>query len=211
MCARLKERESSAIFVVGLGGQGTIMFSKILSTALLHSGFSLIVKETTGGTHRGSPVFSEIKFGSLVLAPGIGDGEADVAVGLEPLECLRYARKYSPSSVVLVNSHPIPSPLAISGKPYPPAENILGNLKELAGRVISFNAVKIAEEECGHQAAANMIMLGALASLKIIEQLGEGTIRESISELAPKASMSMNMRAFEKGVSVGRVLTAQEG
>jgi indolepyruvate ferredoxin oxidoreductase beta subunit len=210
MCIRLKKRESSAIFVVGLGGQGTIMFSKILSTALLRRGFSLIVKETTGGTHRGSPVFSEIKFGSSVLAPGIDDGEADVAVGLEPLECLRYARKYSPSSVVLVSSHPIPPPLAISGKPYPPVENILSTLKQFAGRVIPFDAVKIAEEECGHQAAANMIMLGVLAGLKIIEKLSERTVRDAISELAPKASKNMNMRAFEKGVSSGRMLSAQE-
>jgi indolepyruvate ferredoxin oxidoreductase beta subunit len=206
----VKEQESFAIFVVGLGGQGTIMFSKILSTALLRSGFNLIVKETTGGTHRGSPVFSEIKFGSSVLAPGIDDGEANVAIGLEPLECLRYARKYSPRGVVLVSSHPIPPPLAISGKPYPPVDTILSNLRGLVEKVIPLNAVKIAEEECGHQATANMIMLGALAGLKIIEHLSEETVRDAISELAPKTSKNMNISAFEKGLSFGGALTAEE-
>jgi indolepyruvate ferredoxin oxidoreductase beta subunit len=202
----VKGEDSTNIFVVGLGGQGTIMFSKILSTALLRSGFNLIVKETTGGTHRGAPVFSELKLGASTLAPGIGDGEADVAIGLEPMECLRYARKYSPTSTVLVSTHPIPPTLAISGKAYPPVENILKNLKELSGRLISIDAVKVAEEECGHKAGANMIMLGVLTGLAIIRELGEGSVRRAIEELSPKASNKMNIEAFEKGLLVSRTL-----
>lgn len=207
---KVRERENTGIFVVGLGGQGTIMFSKILSTALLRSGFNLIVKETTGGTHRGSPVFSEVKLGPSALAPGIGDGEAAVAVGLEPMECLRYARKYSPTSVVLVNTHPIPPTLAISGKAYPPVETILKNLKELTGRVISINAVKVAEEECGHKAGANMIMLGVLTGLGIIRELSGGSVRRAIEELAPKASRKMNIEAFEKGLLTSRTLNKSD-
>ncbi|WXG47150.1 MAG: 2-oxoacid:acceptor oxidoreductase family protein [Candidatus Atabeyarchaeum deiterrae] len=198
----MEEKEITSIFVVGLGGQGTIMFSKILSTALLRSGFNLIVKETTGGTHRGSPVFSEIKFGSSGLAPGIGDGEADVAVGLEPLECLRYARKYSPSSVVLVSTHPIPPPLTISGKPYPPLKAILDGLKELTGKLIQFNATKIAVEDCGHQAVANMVMLGVFTGLRIIKGLKKERVMEAVQELTPEASRDMNIAAFEKGLQL---------
>nr|MDO8099690.1 2-oxoacid:acceptor oxidoreductase family protein [Candidatus Njordarchaeota archaeon] len=196
----MSNRNPAAMFVVGLGGQGTIMFSKILSTALLRSGFNLIVKETTGGTHRGAPVFSELKFGASMLAPGIGDGEADVAVGLEPMECLRYARKYSPSSIVLVNTHPIPPTLAVSGKPYPSVETILEKLKGLTGRLISIDAVRVAERECGHKAGANMIMLGVLTGLRIIRELSEGSVRRVIEELSPKASKKMNLEAFEKGL-----------
>jgi indolepyruvate ferredoxin oxidoreductase beta subunit len=193
---------NTAIFVVGLGGQGTIMFSKILATALLRGGLDLIVKETTGGTHRGSPVFSEIKCGQSGLAPGIGDGEADVVVGLEPLECLRYARKYSPKSTVLVNTHPVPPPLAISGKVYPPVKTIVNSLTELTGKVIQLNAVEIAQKECGHQAAANIIMMGYLTGLDVIKGLTEQNVRISVQDLAPTASKDMDMLAFNRGLAI---------
>ncbi len=186
------------IFVVGLGGQGTIMFSKILSTALLEAGCNLITKETTGSTHRDAPVTSEIRVGPNVRSPGIMDGEADVVVGLEPMECLRFARKYSPSATVFVNTHPVYPPFTISRRPYPEVGEILGVLKELTGRVVALDATKLAED-VGGGSAANMVMLGVLVGSGILD-LDLGRVEEVISRLAPRGAEKLNVDAFRAGL-----------
>lgn len=186
------------IFIVGLGGQGTIMFSKILSTALLEEGYNLVAKETTGSTHRDAPVTSEIRVGPKVRSPGIMDGEADIAVGLEPMECLRFARKYSPSATVFVNTRPVHPPFTVSRRPYPEVSEMLSVLESLTGRVVALDATRLAES-VGSGSAANMVMLGVLVGSEMLK-LNPGRVEGVVSRLAPKGAEKLNVDAFRTGL-----------
>ncbi|MGI6751317.1 MAG: indolepyruvate oxidoreductase subunit beta [Anaerovoracaceae bacterium] len=181
------------ILLVGVGGQGTILASKILSEGLMAAGYDVKMSEIHGMSQRGGNVSTQIRFGSKVFSPIIGKGEADVIVAFEKMEALRWIEYLKPGGKMVINDFEIPSvPILMGTAKYPQ-----GILEDLSGKaqVSVFQAARIAQE-VGSVRAMNVVLLGAL--IKVLNLPGvdwEEAIRSSVKP----AFVDMNIQAFMEG------------
>ena len=104
------------ILLVGVGGQGTILASKILSAGLITAGYDVKMSEIHGMSQRGGSVSTQVRFGKKVYSPIIGKGEADVLVAFEEMEALRYLENLKPDGKIVVNDYKQPSAPILMGK-----------------------------------------------------------------------------------------------
>lgn len=185
-----------SIKLVGVGGQGTILATKILSTALIDAGYDVKMSEIHGMSQRGGSVSSEIRFGDKVYSPVIEKGHADVLVAFEQMEAARYMNYLKPEGILLVNDMKINSMVTLSGKtPYP--SDILETLsKQVKTYVV--NATKVAED-LGNAKAMNVVMVGALTHLLNMKELD---IPRSIEENVKPRYNELNQQAYKKGVAL---------
>lgn len=181
------------LLIVGVGGQGTLLASRILGTVALKMNFDVKVSEVHGMSQRGGSVVTYVKFGQKVFSPLIEKGEADMIVAFEQLEALRWIDYLKEDGKMIINDQRIdPMPVIIGKAKYP--ENIIDNLK--AGHSIySFNALKIAGE-CGTIKAVNIVLLGAMAKLTRIDKQ---IFMDAIHEVVPSKVLEVNLKAFEQG------------
>jgi indolepyruvate ferredoxin oxidoreductase beta subunit len=196
------EKDPLNIIIAGVGGQGNILASQILATAGMKESLHVTVSETYGASQRGGPVMSHVRFSETVqCGPLIPEGEADIIVGLEPIEALRIIADYgNPGTRVIVSSRPIYPIAVLSGQAeYPPVEEVLKELGELAAEVSVVKAIE--EGETG--LAANVVMLGALAGSGMVP-IGSESFEESIREIMSARDLDLNVRAFRKGVQLAR-------
>jgi indolepyruvate ferredoxin oxidoreductase beta subunit len=151
--------ETRSILLVGVGGQGTILASKILSDGLLEKGYDVKMSEIHGMSQRGGSVSTQIRFGERVYSPIIGAGEADIIVAFEKMEALRYFEYLKPGGRMVINDYEIPSvPILMGVAIYP--KDILAELSAKAA-VSVCKAAEIAAE-LGAAKAMNIVLLGAL-------------------------------------------------
>ncbi|WP_290698718.1 indolepyruvate oxidoreductase subunit beta [Amphritea sp.] len=149
------------ILVVGVGGQGVMTAADVLSQAALALGYDVKKTEVAGMAQRGGVVTSHVRFGKKVLSPSIKPGDADMMIGFEPAEALRWHSHLKPGAVVMVNDYPlIPPVVSIGLFDYP--EDPLGQLANSAVELHRFNAGEAAIE-LGDRRLVNSIMLGAIA------------------------------------------------
>ena len=150
---------AKSILLVGVGGQGTILASKILSDGLLSAGYDVKMSEIHGMSQRGGSVSTQIRYAKeSVNAPTIGKGEADVIVAFEKMEALRWIEYLKPGGRMIINDYEIPSvPILMGVAEYP--ENILEDLAEKI-HIEVLNAAKIATE-LGNAKAMNIVLLGS--------------------------------------------------
>lgn len=133
-----------SILLVGVGGQGTILASKILTTGLIENGYDVKMSEVHGMSQRGGSVSTQVRFGKKVYSPIIGEGTADILVSFEEMEAARYAKFLKQDGKMVVNTYRIPSMPILSGaKTYP--ENIIEKLAEKVS-TMSLDATKIAAD-----------------------------------------------------------------
>jgi len=194
------EKDPLNLIIAGVGGQGNILASQIVATAGIKEGLYVTVGETYGASQRGGPVMSHIRFSAQAqCGPLIPEGEADIIVGLEPIEALRIIADFGNSRTrVIVSPRPIYPIWVLSGQAkYPPVEEVLQKLGELVAEV---RVVKVIQEgETG--LAVNVVIVGALAGsgmLPIALQNFEDSIREIF---APK-DLDLNLKTFRKGVEL---------
>ena len=196
------EKDPLNLIIAGVGGQGNILASQIVATAGIKEGLYVTVGETYGASQRGGPVMSHIRFSAQAqCGPLIPEGEADIIVGLEPIEALRIIADLGNSRTrVIVSPRPIYPIWVLSGQAkYPPVEEVLQKLGELVAEVRVVKAIQ--EGETG--LAVNVVIVGALAGsgmLPIALQNFEDSIREIF---APK-DLDLNLKAFRKGVELAR-------
>lgn len=187
-------KDTKNILLVGVGGQGTILVSKILSTGLMEAGFDVKMSEIHGMAQRGGSVSTQVRYGSEVSSPIIGVGEADILVSFETMETLRWLEFLKPDGVVVINDFEIASAPILMGKlDYPQGlvELIKGKAKT---KVIG--AGKIAEE-LGNQKVMNVVLLGALIkSMKLTDIDWEAVIKDQVKE----KFVDINIKAFNKGM-----------
>ncbi len=187
-------KEAKNILLVGVGGQGTILASKILSSGLLAAGYDVKMSEIHGMSQRGGNVSTQIRFGEKVFSPIIGKGQADVIVAFEKMEALRWIEYLKMGGKMVVNDFEIPSvPILMGAAQYPQ-----GILEELKGKadVSVFEAGKLAEE-LGNPKTMNIVLLGALvAALNISGIDWEQAIRDNVK----KGFEEINIKAFELGM-----------
>lgn len=185
------------ILLVGVGGQGTILASKILCEGLLRQGYDVKMSEVHGMAQRGGSVVTQIRFGEKIYSPLIEKGKADVIVAFEKSEALRYLSHLSQDGYIIVNDCEIyPITVSIGGEKYP--ENINENLLSQVPNTIIINAAKIAEE-LGNIRVQNVVLLGALIKILKLNNISWEQIIETA--VAVKV-VEINKKAFKAGINI---------
>ncbi len=186
----------TSIVFAGVGGQGVLTASSIIGIAALKAGMNVVMSEVHGMAQRGGVVVTEMNIGDA-KSPLVGDGEADIIVGFEPVEAYRVLHKAHKGSDVIVNTEPIvPITASLGNARYPSVDELLKNMNGL--NVYPLNATQIARE-IGNVITMNIVMIGALASLSSFP-IEEKYVRMAIEERIPSKYRDMNIRAFERGM-----------
>ncbi len=196
------EKEPLNIIITGVGGQGNVLLSQLVGKVLVRGGFHATIGETYGASQRGGAVMSHLRVSRrMQYGPLIGEGQADVIVGLEPLETLRVLAQYGNADVtVITNSRPV-FPAAVSGgdAKYPTVGEIASALAELSSRSWVVDATDIALE-LGPPILANIVMMGTLVGsglLPLEAEPFETELRESLAA----DRLEMNLEAFRRGMA----------
>lgn len=185
--------ETKNIMIVGVGGQGTLLTSRILGGITVENGYDVKLSEVHGMAQRGGSVVTYVRYGEKVTEPIVEEGQADVLIAFEKLEALRYAHFLKKDGVIIVNDQKIdPMPVVTGVAKYP--EGIIEHLSEKY-KVISVDAQKEALE-LGNSRVFNVIILGVAASKMDFEK--EQWI-EVIKKTVPPKTIDINVAAFEKG------------
>jgi indolepyruvate ferredoxin oxidoreductase beta subunit len=187
--------------LAGVGGQGTILASRVLASAGLELGYDVKTAEVHGMAQRGGSVESHVRWGEKVYSPLVEHGMADYLIGFEMLEAARWLTYLNKDSVTLINRFRIPPPLVNLGKGRYPSEKEIETLLQSGGAKVKWlNATDIADK-AGNQAMAGVVLLGALSNLVGGDQ--EIWLRV-IKELVPARFVDMNQKAFLAGSDAGR-------
>lgn len=182
------------ILVCGVGGQGILLASEILSSAFMRAGFDVRQSEVHGMAQRGGSVVSHLRFGEKVYSPLIDLGTADIAVSFELLESLRYLPYYHKETRVIVNAQRIlPPPVATGIEAYP--GDVLDQLSSRGLTVFPIDAFAIAQS-VGETRAVNMVLVGALSACLHID---ESVFLQVLEERIPERVRRANIEAFRKG------------
>jgi len=189
--------ESYNFLLAGVGGQGTILASDVLSEVALAAGFDVKKSEVHGMAQRGGSVNTHVRWDAeRVYSPLIGLGEADVLLVFEEAEALRYAEYLKPGGAAIVNRQIIePITVTSGGAHYPTEDEVRALYKDLAGRFHLIPGSAIAEE-MGNARAGNVVLLGALSTLLDVPA---DTWLEVIEERVPAKYVELNRQAFLRG------------
>ena len=181
------------IMIVGVGGQGTLLTSRIIGKTALEMGNDVKISEVHGMAQRGGSVVTFVRFGEKVSEPVVEEGTADVIIAFERLEALRYAHFLKKDGVLVVNDCRIdPMTVVIGAKQYP--ENIIETLSE-THTVYAIDGQKIAKE-LGNSKVLNSVVLGYAA--KHIGFAKEAFI-DIVKKTVPPKTVELNVKAFEEG------------
>ena len=184
---------TTSIMIVGVGGQGTLLASKVLGQALVSLDYDVKVSEVHGMSQRGGSVVTYVRYGSEVHSPIVDLGEADYMLAFEPLEAARYLPWLKNTGVIITTTREtMPMPVITGAATYP--ENIVEKLSQRAS-VISLDAMKLALE-AGNPKAVNMVLMGVLASRM---DLPEETWQAALEKQVPPKFLELNRRAFALG------------
>ena len=183
-----------SVMIVGVGGQGTLLASRVLGSAMLSQGVDGKVSEVHGMSQRGGSVVTYVRYGDKVYSPIIAQGEADVLLAFEALEAARYLPWLKPEGTVVVNTQQMdPMPVVTGVAEYP--KDILGKVREQGVKVVALDALGMAEE-AGSSKAVNVVLIGAMAKkLDLPKEVWIDTIKETV----PSKFIDMNLKAFELG------------
>lgn len=186
--------ETKNIMIVGVGGQGTLLASKLLGRLLLGKGFDVKVSEVHGMSQRGGSVVTYVRWGEKVFSPIIDKGQADCILSFELLEAARYTEFLKPGGRIIVNSQQInPMPVIAGAAAYP--ENLVEKMSALDAEVDAFDALTLAEE-AGSSKAVNLVLMGRLS--RHFDFTKEEWM-DAIEHSVPPKFLEMNKKAFESG------------
>ncbi len=182
------------LLMVGVGGQGTILASRVLAMAAQEAGYDIKVSEIHGMAQRGGSVVTQVRMGEKVYSPLVTESGADVVLAFEKLEGLRFLPFLKPGGIMIVNNHEIPPvPVLIGAAEYPP--DILERVRTISPNTFVVDAFDIALK-CGNPKAANIVLLGVLArNLPIEREIWE----KALSARVPPKFLEVNRSAFAAG------------
>lgn len=183
-----------SVMIVGVGGQGTLLASRVLGQVMLDAGYDVKVSEVHGMSQRGGSVVTYVRWGERVESPVINPGEADVLLAFEQLEAARFLLYLKPDGVLVTNTQRIdPMPVITGAAQYP--EGLIPAVSAQGVRVSALDALALAEE-AGSQKAVNVVLIGAMASSL---ELPESAWLAAIEKTVPPKFLEMNRRAFALG------------
>ena len=187
---------TKSILLVGVGGQGTILASKLLTTGLMEAGYDVKMSEIHGMSQRGGSVSSQVRYGEKVYSPVIEIGGADILVSFEKMEALRWLKYLKPGGKIVVNNYRIDPMPVLNGKAEYFEDEIEKELNRLNARIL--NAAKKAEE-LGNSKVMNIILLGTLVKAMELEDINwEQIIRDNVKE----KFVDINLKAFKEGIDL---------
>ena len=184
------------ILLVGVGGQGTILTSKILSKGFVENGYDVKMAEIHGMSQRGGSVTTQIRYGEKVYSPVIEKGCADIIVAFEKCEALRFLDYLKKDGILVVNSYELhPVTVNIGASQYP--DGIVEEYEKVVGKenVHVIDAHNIAKE-LGNTRCMNIVLLGSLVKMFKLDNIDW---KQLIKDSVPEKAVDMNIKAFEKG------------
>lgn len=189
--------KTTGIMIVGVGGQGSLLASKLLGNLLVEEGYDVKVSEVHGMSQRGGSVVTYVRFGEKVYSPIIEEGEADFIVSFEKLEAARWASCLKKGGRIIVNTQEIdPMPVLIGNATYP--KGVLDTLTEKGVLVDALDALSIASA-AGSAKAVNIVLLARLAKyLDIPQEKWLAAIEKSVK---PRF-VELNKAAFNNGYNL---------
>ncbi|MCC0646666.1 indolepyruvate oxidoreductase subunit beta [Clostridioides sp. ZZV15-6598] len=185
------------VLLSGVGGQGTVLASKILSAGLIDAGYDVKMSEVHGMAQRGGSVTTQVRYGEKVHSPILGKGDVDVLVSFETMEALRYLDFLKPDGKLVVNDYEMPSAPILTGRvDYP--ENIIDDIKEKVD-VTVIKAVDIARG-LGNEKVMNVVLLGAL--IKALKLENDIDWEKIVSQQVKPKFIEINIKALKEGMNI---------
>ncbi len=186
--------ETKAIMLVGVGGQGTLLASRILGNVLLSAGYDVKVSEVHGMSQRGGSVVTYIKYGDKIFSPVIEKGEADVIISFEELEAARWLPYLKKGGKIITNSQQInPMPVIMGAQAYP--EGLTGKIRAKGVDITAIDALTLAEK-AGSSRAVNVVLMGLISKTA---GFPEEAWQKALDECVPKKAIDINKKAFALG------------
>ena len=186
--------ETKNIMIVGVGGQGTRLASKLLGRMLLSRGYDVKVSEVHGMSQRGGSVVTYVRYGDKVYSPVIDKGEADFILSFELLEAARYTEYLRSDGCIVTNTQQTnPMPVITGDAAYP--EDLVGKMRALGLNVDALDALSLAEQ-AGSSKAVNVVLLGRLS--KYFDFTEEEWLN-AVAESVPAKTLEINQKAFLLG------------
>ena len=186
--------QTKNIMIVGVGGQRTLLASKLLGRILLSKGYDVKVSEVHGMSQRGGSVVTYVRYGDKVYSPVIDKGEADYIVSFEMLEAARWAEYLKPDGTIITNTQQVnPMPVIIGACDYP--ADLENKIKALGIKLDAIDALSLAEQ-AGTSKAVNIVLMGKLSNyFDFSEQEWMNAIEKSV----PEKFLELNKKAFILG------------
>ncbi len=182
------------ILIVGVGGQGTLLTSRVLGSLASKLGYDAKVSEVHGMAQRGGSVVTHVRFGDRVFSPLIEEGRADILLSFEKMEALRWIHYLKEDGMLIVNDQAIdPMPVITGNAKYP--DDILNRLINRISNVFIINAQEIAKE-IGNIRVSNSVLMGVLAQHMNIKK---EDWEEVLSSIVPPKTIKENLKAFKIG------------
>jgi len=186
--------ETKCIMIVGVGGQGTLLASRILGTALLSQGYDVKVSEVHGMSQRGGSVVTYVKYGTDVASPIIDRGEADYILAFERLEAARWLPYLKQGGKLLVNDQRItPMPVITGAMAYP--DDILAKIEDAGADMTAVDALALALE-AGNAKSVNVVLVGLLSAMM---ELPEEAWLSALEANVKPRFLEVNRKAFALG------------
>ena len=187
--------ETKNIMIVGVGGQGSLLASKLLGHLLMEQGYDVKVSEVHGMSQRGGSVVTYVRYGDKVCSPVIDQGEADFIVSFEVLEAARWLSYLKPDGQIVTNTQQIdPMPVITGAAQYP--ENLVEKMRAKGIQVDAMDCLALAEE-AGSAKAVNMVLMGRLSHY--FPDIAPEAWQASLEANVPAKVLELNRKAFALG------------
>ena len=190
--------ETKSIMIVGVGGQGSLLASRLIGNVLLSQGFDVKVSEVHGMSQRGGSVVTYVKYGDRVNSPVIEKGEADIIISFEQLEAARWLPFLKKGGHLVTSTQQIDTMPVITGAAVYP-ENIIEKLKAQGVDDVAADALTLAEE-AGNPKASNVVLMGVVSTKM---GFGEEVWIKALEECVPPKFIELNKKAFALGRNAG--------
>ena len=186
--------KTKSIMIVGVGGQGTLLASRLLGAALISVGYDVKVSEVHGMSQRGGSVVTYVKYGDKVDSPIVQKGQADLILAFEQLEAARWLPFLKTDGTIIANTQQIdPMPVVTGVATYP--EGVLEAIRKTGVKLQAVDALSLAVE-AGSSKAVNVVLIGVMAAhMDIDRAVWEQAIRDTV----PEKFLEMNLKAFDLG------------
>lgn len=187
--------DTKNIMIVGVGGQGTLLASKMLGYVLLQRGYDVKVSEVHGMSQRGGSVVTYVRYGKKVYSPVIDKGEADIIISFEKLEAARWLEFLKKDGTIITNTQEVePMPVITGAAAYP--ENLIEKMQAAGAKVDAKDFLSIAQE-AGSAKAVNIALMGRLSTY--FPEISDEQWQDAIEKIVPPKFLDLNRKAFEAG------------
>jgi len=188
------------IMIVGVGGQGSLLTSRILGNAALKLGHDVKVSEVHGMSQRGGSVVTYVRYGEKIQSPIICRGEADIIIAFEQLEAIRWISYLKKGGILITSTQKInPMPVITGTAEYP--ENIINKIADKGIKIIAVDALELAKQ-AGTDKASNVVLIGVLAKYMQQENISSEIYTDALKESINPKLFDVNLKAFELGYGI---------